>query len=276
MRLLLAQSDSCEHGVVVQRCPLSHRRRLFGGCHSRRSAFTIVELLVTISIVALLMSLLMPGLRAAREGAQRMQCASNLRQIGIAVYGYAFQNDDALPSTVFDDERDNFEPGEMMALTTGLLAASNDQPPIAGHWDGLGRLLPFIADPRAFYCPCHHGDHPFDRYADGIKGDSDARLFCNYHFMGDTVVSEDDSENGSLRRFFQLDSRTVIVADGMRTPSDLNHLDGANTLSADGSVSYWYDHAFRMRDAFIESQADSSPEDHRYNEIWELFSSRDR
>jgi prepilin-type N-terminal cleavage/methylation domain-containing protein len=251
-------------------------RRACVGCRYRLRGFTIVELLVTLSIVALLMSLLMPGLRSAREGAQRMQCASNLRQVGVALFAYAFQHDDALPATIFDDTREEFEPGEMMAMTTGVVTPPGAQQSTPGNWDGLGRLIRFIDEPRVLFCPCHHGEHPWDRYADGIKGDDDARLYCNYHFLGDTIVSDDDADNGARRRLFQLDNRLVIVADGMRTPSDLNHNDGANTLGADGSVSYWYDHAFRMRDAFVASEADASPSDERYAEIWKMFSERDR
>lgn len=51
-------------------------------------AFTLIELLVVISIIALLIAILLPALSAARESARRIQCASNLKQLGIsnAVY----------------------------------------------------------------------------------------------------------------------------------------------------------------------------------------------
>lgn len=52
--------------------------------HKAKRGFTLVELLVVISIVAVLMAVLLPGLRAAKERAQRIVCASQLRQLAMA------------------------------------------------------------------------------------------------------------------------------------------------------------------------------------------------
>ncbi len=61
-------------------------------------AFTLVELLVVIAIIAVLLAVLMPGLRHAKELAKRMRCANNLRSVGTAmkIYGDAF--DGRLPN----------------------------------------------------------------------------------------------------------------------------------------------------------------------------------
>ena len=66
-----------------------------------RRGFTLVELLVVISIIALLLAILLPALQGARDAAKAVTCLSNTRQIGIAVGAYSVDEDNHVPQNNF-------------------------------------------------------------------------------------------------------------------------------------------------------------------------------
>ncbi|MFI4912330.1 MAG: prepilin-type N-terminal cleavage/methylation domain-containing protein [Sedimentisphaeraceae bacterium JB056] len=71
--------------------------------YNRKRGFTLVELLVVISIIALLMSILIPSLAKARESAKSVICKSNLKQLGSSIYLYVADNEGYLPIAAFVD-----------------------------------------------------------------------------------------------------------------------------------------------------------------------------
>ena len=96
-----------------------------------KAGFTLVELLVVISIIALLLSILMPSLNKAREQAKRVQCSSQLHQQGLALAMYAIDNNDRLPPTVYSNVRWIWD---ISYATTDVILASG-------------------GDKHLFYCP---------------------------------------------------------------------------------------------------------------------------
>ena len=104
-------------------------------------AFTLVELLVVISIIALLLSIMMPALGRAREMGQRTRCGYNLRQIGLAVQLYA-QNYDGYHVPNYIPYRCDWSTIVMAYLSNGSITAA-----YRAYQDG---------DPSAYdiiYCP---------------------------------------------------------------------------------------------------------------------------
>lgn len=96
----------------------------------RATAFTLVELLLVIGIIAVLVAMLLPTLRRAHESARALRCASQLRQIGQAIFSYAASNRGMTPpwgaSFTIEDSTDPLSSGwtAFLARYAGAKASS--------------------------------------------------------------------------------------------------------------------------------------------------------
>lgn len=93
---------------------------------SSRVAFTLIELLVVIAIIGLLAALLLPALNSVREAANRAQCQSNLKQIGMAILAYTHTNSFFPPGSIV--QRD---PADSSKITLN-------------GWSAQARILPYL------------------------------------------------------------------------------------------------------------------------------------
>jgi prepilin-type N-terminal cleavage/methylation domain-containing protein/prepilin-type processing-associated H-X9-DG protein len=130
---------------------------------SHKKGFTLIELLVVISIIALLLSIMMPGLSRAKELAKRTVCASNLKSIGTSVFVYANKNNDQLPPTSYqpgDDDYSDLKAGDpyltfMLFYLKPSVSPSMRPKDRVQYTYGLGHLFmsDILEDGESFYCP---------------------------------------------------------------------------------------------------------------------------
>jgi prepilin-type N-terminal cleavage/methylation domain-containing protein len=79
--------------------------------HDARRAYTLIEILVAVSIVGLLAALTIAGVQAARESVRRAQCANNLRQIGFAMHSY-LSHSNVFPSAMMGGDHTGLAQGK--------------------------------------------------------------------------------------------------------------------------------------------------------------------
>jgi len=96
----------------------------------RRHGFTLVELLVVITIIGILIALLLPAVQSAREAARRLQCSNNLKQMALAFHSYQV-NWGVLPDA-----------GKEKNRCDNTTHTPGDAP--RGHWNWMYQILPYI------------------------------------------------------------------------------------------------------------------------------------
>ncbi len=117
----------------------------------QNKAFTLIELLVVIAIIAILAALLLPALAAAKRKAQRINCVSNLKQVGIAFRLWEGDNGDRYPMAV-----STVKNGAMEKI---FCAANTTEPTTATY--GLTNVFVCMSNelstPKVLFCPSDSG-----------------------------------------------------------------------------------------------------------------------
>jgi len=210
-----------------------------------RSGFSLVDVLVSISIIAVLISLLVPSLAKVNETARRVVCQSNVRQIGLGLVMYTNDHNGFLPPSRFVSDtasRGLASPEKMVTLRVDETEQGGSV--TASTWDGLGILFAteYLSASKVFYCPSHRGQNPHSNYALAWGGQA-GEIVCNYHYRGEGPTNRGQAQNGvvpTTRKLWLIDpAQSSLIADSMQVKSDCNHIVGVNFFRADLTV-HWY------------------------------------
>ena len=233
-----------------------------------RTGFSLLELMVVLAITSILTALLFPGMRAARDSAHRLMCASNMRQLGTAVILYAHDYRERLPHSELAAR------GQMLDRM-GLNAIS-EAFPARKELDGLGKLFQFgryCDSPKCLYCPSHRNSHTYETNANGIQSSTEhvysnqPMMFSNYQY----VATNDEP------KLHLLSDDMILLSDGFRTKQDFNHRVGMNTIRGDGSIQWWNDAEQKFYFALPDTPLTSSPlQAEIFDQVWGLVGESDQ
>lgn len=232
----------------------------------QQKAFTLVELLVVISIIALLVSILLPALNKAREQAKLVICATNERQIGLALHNFSGDNEDRLVPgnfwngvTIYNSWGPNWKGPIQLGLLIGggdidITASADENKP-------MGDYLPLpTSDRHVLICPSMRRDfYDGAPYPPGVQdarfkpswGKRDSVVNMSYEYrdsldggslLSDQYIANVQSENyhgALLERISQHAVLKDYVSFNIR-----GHKRILNYLNGDGSVDKYDERGF--------------------------------
>lgn len=247
----------------------------WGAARPVRPGFTLIDILVSMAVIVVLISIMLPSLSSVKETAHQVVCRSNVRQMGFAFDLYAEANKGYIPSTAtitnlqdlsdqrtFDTMTLRFGPGTIYTMS-------------APRWDGLGRFYEgeYLHVPKVFYCPSHRGGNRYVDYAESWNT-VDEEVVANFQYRGRGPTGPFNP--GSLNPprmsnvLAQIRPTAALVADGLRTQADFNHEIGANVLRADLSV-YWFSDSSRSVMASLPKDENETPVASNLQGVWNTF-----
>lgn len=202
---------------------------------ARARAFSLMDVLVSIGVIAVLISLLLPSLGPVKETARQVACRSGVRQIGLGIAMFADDHRDLIPASLYLKQRGS--QGPQPAQTVCLTVDPDGPASKSGFtWDGLGVLYAeqYLGTPGIFYCPSHKAQFRFSDQ-EAVWHNPDGLIVGNYQYRamgpnGKVFLSEIEPK------------RAALVSDSLRSADEFNHPAGVNVLRADLSVFWFSDH----------------------------------
>jgi prepilin-type N-terminal cleavage/methylation domain-containing protein len=241
----------------------SHQLRL---ASKSRRGFTLIELLVVIAIIAILAAMILPALAAAKQKALRINCTSNLKQIGVGWTMYSGDFNTLMPcnfpglcvdnvagagsssSPWRTHEIERVVPGtSTMATGDGTTSSGSVHQTMSGWWN-LGHVWEnkFIANAKVFYCPAGvtptvNKNMTYDYYDNSTAGDpwpttsgaqaagdNEIRVAYDYYPQSTSLALISGSERAPVPATTQngLDVSKSIFTDQMQGYDNVSHKSG--------------------------------------------------
>ena len=207
-----------------------------------KKGFTLIELLVVIAIIAILAAILFPVFAKAREKARQTSCASNLKQIGLAVVQYAQDYDETIVFSV-------------AVVNAGYNGGHSVCGAVRGHWTGA--MEPYVKSTAVYVCPsgkkpsmcCDPTVRSYDMNA-AVAGLCTAYNMAQMAVPAQTILIADSNYNRAFGPSGNLnwdgsDSKGYVAGNSARpTPHSpvgflaYRHNDGINIAFLDGHVKW--------------------------------------
>jgi len=234
----------------------------------KRAGFTLIELLVVIAVIALLLALLFPALRSAREQGQRVVCLNNLKQLTLAWLVYAEEHDGKIVSVVSHDywirEGDIERQGQVEGWLGQAFYFPESRSALIENPD-KGAMWPYLKNVDVYRCPRGLAHHPVT-YTPVISANGDNVEGTYKQVALNWVKTNIGKRVGStvlkLTRLTDIISpgagQRAVFIDMGQTPMDndfyvhylypmwkwhsvppIRHKDGVTISMADGHAEYW-------------------------------------
>jgi prepilin-type N-terminal cleavage/methylation domain-containing protein len=235
----------------------------------KRHAFTLIELLVVISIIALLLSILMPGLNMAKKKASSVVCSSNAKQLSVAWFMYQEDNDGRLCSSSPNKKYAWVEHPQDQAGNT-LDPRSTTEVTDADEIRGIERgvLYPYYEASEVLHCP---GDKIRKSKYDGSK------IFRTYSMPSCLNFDPEDSSFPQITKMGEITSpvsRVVFVEEADYRNYNIGPWSfGAPEIhNTPGEYRWWDPMAVNHGDSSILGFCDGHSERHK----WRMESTKQR
>ncbi len=220
----------------------------------KEKGFTLIELLVVIAIIALLLSIILPSLKAAKELASGAVCVSNQRQLCVAWITYADENNSYMVggSNYHQWKSTNYRWVEYPMENDGSWSADPGGFTLETRKNGIraGRLFPYIQDVDLYHCPGDRGiteaepDATFRSYSiTGLMNGEDYASKVGDKFVYRTAMT---SPNGTSKELRLVTKTTEIRAPGnkhvfVEEDAQDQHVNSGSFVLLEGTNYDWWD-----------------------------------